>query len=386
MTGQWGSRRGILLGALCIILGLVAGAGLGLLLSQGIKFPCRSSAALARLGSDSREEYAVLVAAKYSLDQDLERARAQLERLGVPNPNLWIAALLDSSLDGGRDPEEMHALAQLAWEMGVDSPAVLAYQATTMALAPSDTPPPTATRAPSITASQTASPTAAPVDTATPVPTDSTLPADTATAEPTAVPPTDMVSTDTPIPPTPTTQPSETPIPPTPTAPPPTAAPPTVAAPTATPAAEWTWTARLVGPGEDAQTCADGQKLIRVTVLDAAGNQIPGQWVHEQYTGQYRVTGHKGDDPFWGPGEAEFSQLNGGLLCIATGEGGSCESDLTRDLPCYAPPPVDDLWAAGYCQCCEPDITKERCQELRDAGQCIWYSHYAWRVEFRRSW
>jgi hypothetical protein len=372
-----------LLGTLCIVLGLVAGAILGLLLSRGIKSPCRSSAALARLGANSKEEYTFLVAATYVQDQDLERARARLERLGVPNPNLWIAALLDSPLDAGRDITDMYALAQLAQGLGVENQAVLAFQATATAAVPSDTPPPSPTMVPSPTASPTAIPadTATPVDTAQPVPTDTPLPTDTATLEPTLVLP-----ADTPIPATPTTQPSATPFPPTSTPPPPTAAPPTTAPPTATPAAKWTWTARLVGPGEDAQTCADGQKLIRVTVLDAAGNQIPGQWVHEQYTGQYRVTGHKGADPFWGPGEAEFTQLDGGLLCIATGEGGSCDSELTRDLPCYAPPPVDDLWAAGYCQCCEPDITKERCQELRDAGECIWYSHYAWRVEFRRSW
>jgi hypothetical protein len=155
--------------------------------------------------------------------------------------------------------------------------------------------------------------------------------------------------------------------------------------PTATPAAKWTWTARLVGPGEDAQTCTDGLKLIRVTVLDAAGNQLPGVWIHERYTGLYQVSGHKGDDPFWGPGEAEFSQLDGGQMCIASGEGGACESDLTRNLPCHDPPPLEDLWAAGYCECCEPDITMERCRELFDSGSCLGIAHYAWRVEFKRS-
>ena len=183
---QSGSKRGILFGALCIILGLVAGFGLGLLLSRGIKSPCRSSEALARLGADSKEEYAVLVAAAYSQDQDLARAQAQLERLGVSNPNLWIAALLESSLDGGRDASDMYALAQLAQGLGVESQAVLAYQATATAAAPSDTPPPSPTTVPSLTASPTAVPvdtappvdTAQPVDTTPPVPTDAPLPLD----------------------------------------------------------------------------------------------------------------------------------------------------------------------------------------------------------------
>jgi outer membrane biosynthesis protein TonB len=385
--GQSGSKRAIVVGVLCIALGLAAGVGLGLLLSRGIRLPCRSSTAFANLAADSKEECVILVAAAYSRDHDLEQAQARLGRLGAPNTNLWIASLIDGYLAEGRDPGDMSALVELAQGLGVESPAVLAYSATATAAAPSNTPLPE---------------TALPSVTPTPAPTDKPLPTDT----PTPAPPT-MAPTDTPIPPTPTSAPptvaapsdtprptpTNTPIAPTPTSAPPTvAAPPTAAAPTdtpkptATPAAKWTWAARLVGPGEDAQTCTDGLKLIRVTVLDAAGNQIPGVWVYEQYTGLYQVSGHKGEDPFWGPGEAEFSQLDGGQMCIAGGEGGACESDLTRNLPCHDPPPLEDLWAAGYCECCEPDITKERCRELFESGSCLGIAHYAWRVEFKRSW
>jgi hypothetical protein len=135
----------------------------------------------------------------------------------------------------------------------------------------------------------------------------------------------------------------------------------------------------------DGQSCAEGHKMIRVTVLDAAGQQIPGLWVHEKYTGVFQVTGHKGDDPFWGPGEVEFSNLDGGQVCIASGQGGACESEFTRNLPCHDPPPFEDLWAAGYCDCREAGITKEQCRELYDSGQWQPISHYYWRVEFRRS-
>jgi hypothetical protein len=142
----------------------------------------------------------------------------------------------------------------------------------------------------------------------------------------------------------------------------------------------------LISPGQEGQSCAEGNKMIRVTVLDAAGRQIPGVWVHERYTGWYLPTGHKGDDPFWGPGEVELNNLDGGQVCIASGDGGACESEMTRSLPCHDTPPFEDLWAAGYCQCCEPDITRERCRQLYDAGQCLGISHYSWRVEFKRSW
>ena len=137
--------------------------------------------------------------------------------------------------------------------------------------------------------------------------------------------------------------------------------------------------------GIDGQSCNEGLKLIRVTVVDAGGSQIPGVWVYERYTNQYHVTGHKGDDPFWGPGEAEFMGLDGGQLCIATGDGGPCESDFTRSLPCHDPPEFEDLWAAGYCEYCDPGITKERCQQLVEEGKFLGVGHYAWRVVFQRS-
>ncbi|MGD9046928.1 MAG: hypothetical protein PVF77_02645 [Anaerolineae bacterium] len=371
---QSSQNRIILVGAIVAILALLVGAGLGLLLSRGIKPPLQSNKAFTSLEVSTKEDYIILVAATYSRDHDLEKAQAQLARLEAPNINLWIASLLDRALAGEWGEANTRALMELAHGLGMDSPQVLAYMTTL-------TPPPTSTPAPTDTP--------APSDTPTPVP---TLPA---SDTPTAVPPTatpQPTSTplpspsDTPIPPTPTAAPTDTPRPqPTNTSRP---QPTNTARPTNTPAAKWSWTARLVSPGEDGQQCPDatGLKLIRVTVLDAAGSQIPGVWVHERYTGLYQVSGHKGDDPFWGEGEVELAGLDGGQVCIAPGEGGACESDFTRDLPCHDPPPFEDMWAAGYCECCTPGISKEDCKALYDAGQCLGISHYSWRVEFKRSW
>lgn len=377
-------NRTILIGV--TILALIVGLGVGLLVSRAIKPSRRVDKVFAGLGTDNKEEYIVLVAVAYAHDQNLERAQAQLERLGEPDIEQWITDLIERNVTEERGEADIRALAELARGLGMDSPAVLAHSATTTVL-------PTPTRQPLDTPLPT--PTLTPTDTpvATPLP---------PTVEPTVVLPTLMAAlSDTPKPqPSPSTPPSATlmplspmPLPsdapppqPTQTAPPqPTAVPSNTPGPTNTPAPKWTWTARLVGPGQEGQTCSDGLKLIRVTVLDAGGNQIPGVWVHEQYTGLYQVSGHKGEDPFWGPGEAEFSGLDGGRVCIATSEGGACESDVTRDLPCHDPPPLEDLWAAGYCECCEPGITKERCQELFESGNCLGIAHYAWRVEFRRS-
>lgn len=345
------------------VVGLLAGGALGLVGSRVIGPPLGGNTP-GGLPAEAKEEYVLLVAAGYSRDHNLDRAQARLAQLETPNVQQWIAHLVGLRLAEEPDAADTRALVELAAGLGINSRPVLAYLAT-LTPQPSDTPLPTqtATSSPSPTpvppteAPATAEPTLSP----SPQPSDTPPPTTTPVRQPTNTP--RPQPTDTPRP-----QPTDTPR------------------PTHTPAAKWSWTARLIGPGQEGQSCAEGHKLIRVTVLDAAGNQIPGIWVHEKYTGWYRVTGHKGEDPYWGPGEVELSNLDGGQVCIATGEGGACESELTRNLPCHDPPDFEDLWAAGYCECCEPDITRERCRELFDSGKCLGISHYAWRVEFKRSW
>lgn len=352
-----------------MIVALAIGLGAGLLLTRVIVLPGRAHDAFAGLETEAREEYTVLVAASYARDGDLASAQARLERLGLPNVQMWIAHLADRFLVEKPDDMDTRALVELAARLGVNSRPVLAYLAT-LTPAATDSPLPTATPIPTSTPTATLIPPTEEPTAIPPTATPTTLPTDTALPEPSATP--EPSPTDTPLPmPTDTRrpQPSATPR------------------PTNTPAAKWSWTASLVGPGQEGQSCAEGHKLIRVTVLDAAGAQIPGVWVHEKYTGWYQVTGHKGDDPYWGPGEVELNNLDGGQVCIASGEGGACESEFTRNLPCHDPPPFEDLWAAGYCEeCCEPGISKERCRELFESGKCLGISHYAWRVVFKRSW
>lgn len=347
-----------------VILGVLVGGALGLALSRAAESPLRANT-WADLPTDAREDYVLLVAAAYSVDHDLDRARVRLEQLQAPNIQQWIAPIVDRHLAEEPDSAGTRALAGLAHGLGLNSRQVLAYLAT-LTPRPTHTPPPTPT--------QTAAPTPEP----TPVP-PTEVPA-TALPAATVPPPTD----------TPPPQPSDTPAPaPSDTpalAPTPRPQPSATPRPTNTPAAKWSWTARLIGPDQEGQSCGEGHKMIRVTVLDAAGGQIPGVWVHEIYTGWYRVTGHKGDDPYWGPGEVEFNNLDGGQVCIATGDGGACESELTRNLSCHDAPPFEDLWAAGYCECPEAGLTKDECRELYESGQWLAISHYYWRVEFRRSW
>lgn len=374
MEQSEGKRMGLII-ALLVVIGLMAGAVVGLLVGW-VFWPVKFvDTTIADLAPEHKEEYVLLVAYTYALDGDLDKAVARLELLDVPNINQWLSALIDTYILEGRDVNDIRALVTLADALGVSSPQMVAYLASPTPM-PTDTPPPTPTPAPTDTPTITPIP---PTATAVP-PTDTPQPEATATALP----------SDTPVPPT------DTPIPPTATSLPPTA---TRVRPTATPAPptntpsppapKWSWHAWLVGVGQDNQTCESGNLQVRVMVLDANGSQIPGVWFHDLYSKQYQLTGNV-DSPDYGPGETKFEYGvgGGGKLCVATGEGGSCVTDYSRDMSCYNAPPFEDLWGAGYCECCEVGISKERCQELYNTGaQCMKQPrHYSWRIEYKRGW
>jgi hypothetical protein len=370
------SRTGLIVITL-VIVGLLVGVGLGLLFGWVIMPVKYVDTGIADLHVDHQEEYIVLVASAYALDQDLEKAKARLDQMEAANVHQWIAGLADRYIAEGRNEADIRALAELAKGLGVDTAHLVAYLATPTPL-PTDTPVPTLTPTPTDT------PTATPIlPTATPVP-----PTDTP-APPTDTPP---PATDTPSPPTDTPAlPTDTPAPPTDTPKPKPSNTPAPPRPTNTPqppAVKWTWSARLLGPGEEGQRCDGGDLRIGVTAVNANGDQIPGVWIYDKYSQLYQVTGNV-DSPDWGPGETKFEYGigGGGSLCVAQGEGGACESDFTRDMPCYYVPPVEDLHAVGYCnQCCEPGASVERCRQLINEGKCMGNGHYSWRVTFRRSW
>ena len=366
------SRTGLIV-AILVILGLTAGAVLGLLLGW-VVWPVKFvDTSIADLAPEYKDEYILLVASAYVVDGDLEKAQARLARLEVPNVNQSISAMIDRYINEGRDEADIRALVALASALGVTSPNMVAYIATPTPL-PTDTPLPT--------------PTPLPTDTPTPtpiVPTD-VPPTDTPLPQPTdtAIPP-----TDTPVPPTdtPQPQPTNTPVPqPTNT---PRPQPTNTPKPTSPPVANWTWSARLVGPGEEGQRCDGGDLRIGVTVVDANGNQLGGVWIYDKYSQLYQVTGNVGS-PDWGPGETKFEYGigGGGSLCVAQGEGGACASGFTRDMPCYFLPPVEDLYAAGYCDCCQSGISLEECRRRISEGTCFSTKaeHFSWRVVFKRSW
>ncbi len=374
MSQARGNRRWLML-ALLVILGLIAGAALGLLFGWVIMPVEYVDTEIADLAPEYKDEYVQLVAAAYYTDGDLESAQVRLARLEQPNIGQSVSALCERYISEGRDEGDIRALATLADALGVASPVMVAYLASPTPL-PTDTPTPTSTPLPTDTPLP---PTDTPAPTAT----------DTPTSEPTATDTPPPQPSDTPLPPTNTPKPTKAPSPKPPAATP-TPKPPTkTPAPTQPPTPRWTWTARLVGPGEDGQGCGVGNLQIRVTVIDAGGNQLGGVWIYDKYSGQYQLTGNVGS-PDWGPGETKFEYGGGGggSLCVASGQGGGCVSDFTRDMPCYFLPPVEDLYNSGYCNCCEQGASLERCQQLVNEGACFptRAEHFSWRVVFKRNW
>ncbi len=218
--------------AVLVILGLMAGAVVGLVIGW-VVWPVRFvDTSIADLAPEQKDEYMLLVASAYVTDGNLEKAQARLARLEVPNINQSLSALIDRSILEGQSEVDIRALATLANALGVVSPQMLAYLATPTPL-PTDTPLPTPTPLPTDTPTATSLP---PTDTAVP-------PTDTPPPQPTDTPP--PPPTNTPVPPTNTPKPQPTnPPKPQPTNPP---------KPTNTPqppATKWTWTARLLGPGQ----------------------------------------------------------------------------------------------------------------------------------------
>lgn len=344
--------------ALASVSALLAGCVIALL----ILWLARRDASPTFLSDEYRENYARLVNAAFVCDRDVEKAQTRLELLGVPNAAQRAAELATSYDHAGTewcDPDgsTVHA---------TGTPPAATASTTGMVGTPG--PPPTGGLAPA--------------SAVTAGPTGTDPPTVMLTAPPSATParpqPSDAAGQSTSVP-----EPSNTPNTAITSQPDPTATPePTVV--------EWTWTERLVSVGEDGQYCGEGYLRIRVMALDPYDNQIPDVWIYDRYSKIFQATGNV-DAPDWGPGETMFNYGGdgGGALCIAQGQGGTCLTGYTRDMPCFNPPPFEDMWAAGWCQCCGTEAAgdKELCQEMHERGdRCMNWGHYAWRVVYRRSW
>lgn len=120
-----------------------------------------------------------------------------------------------------------------------------------------------------------------------------------------------------------------------------------------------------------------GKHLLRIHVLDAAGNRLNGVRLKGIYTGQEIVTGDQGK----GDGIMEFD-LHGsgeGFMVIRDNDGREASSDraegfTTRSLDI----PMDMLIATGYCS------NTEDCQIFYNSFGC--HGHHSWEATFQRNY
>jgi hypothetical protein len=107
-----------------LVLGLAAGIGFGLFLGW-VAWPAEFTEADPTVLEDSyQRDYALMIAAAYSLDEDLDDARRRIRSLGLEDSDAWLMAMtVDHILIGGNDLE-IRQLVRLSTDLGLYSPAM----------------------------------------------------------------------------------------------------------------------------------------------------------------------------------------------------------------------------------------------------------------------
>ena len=102
---------------LYILLGLLAGLGLGLLYSWQISPVTYVDASPSILRADFKDQYRIVIAAAYASTHDLPRARARLELLSDTDPIGELSAQAQRMTGAGAPFEDTRPLAQLAADL-----------------------------------------------------------------------------------------------------------------------------------------------------------------------------------------------------------------------------------------------------------------------------
>jgi hypothetical protein len=260
------------------IVGLLAGGGLGLLVSWVIWPVEYTDVAPDSLYAAQRQEYILLIAQSYAYEHDLDAAQARMAALGDEGTvSGEIAALAERYVQQEPGSPYTKPMAQLALDLGHDRTVLVAY---VFGVTPNATWTPAPTETPAPTSTETAVPTETPVPTATTPPT--WTPAPTAAATPTFLP------TWTP---SPTPRPTVTPLP--------------TWTPTVTPTPE-----PRFDVVEMKRRCDLTQEQLMVLVRDEKGEQLPNVELLVRWDGgeDRFVTGLK---PDVGLGYADFGLARG---------------------------------------------------------------------------
>lgn len=169
-----------------VLVGLVTGMSLGLTYAWILDPPPLSLAAAASLNPRDREVYMVLVAAAYTADGNLDRAKERLARLEDADTAGAVVALAERRVSEGGDTRDVRVLASLADTLGSTSALVrpfIATPTTTPTSTHTPTPTSTSTITPTSTRAATSTRITTPAHVATPTATRPAVPTPTFTVE-----------------------------------------------------------------------------------------------------------------------------------------------------------------------------------------------------------
>lgn len=111
-----------------LVVGIVFGLGLGLYIGW-VQAPVEFiNSPLSSLDQAHMDEYTVMVASGYALDEDLTGAVDRLRALNVGNVPAYVQTITERYISQGRNVEDIRALVVLADGVGRLTPLMEAYR------------------------------------------------------------------------------------------------------------------------------------------------------------------------------------------------------------------------------------------------------------------
>lgn len=110
-----------------VAVGAATGLALGLAIGWWLWPVQYTNTAPAALRQDYRDDYVVMVATDFEVEQNLEQARKRLKLLDPEEPTAPVVELAERLVEVGGDAEDIARLTYLAWALGATPPALAPY-------------------------------------------------------------------------------------------------------------------------------------------------------------------------------------------------------------------------------------------------------------------
>ncbi|HEY67654.1 MAG TPA: DUF2802 domain-containing protein [Thermoflexia bacterium] len=117
-TKQWLLRAAV---------GAVVGLVLGFIIGWWLWPVQYTNTAPVVLRQDYRDDYIVMIATAYEVEEDLEQARERLKLLDPREPATLVVELAERLIEAGGDADDIARLARLAWALGATTSTLIPY-------------------------------------------------------------------------------------------------------------------------------------------------------------------------------------------------------------------------------------------------------------------